>query len=173
MKRGQLIWGLILIAAGAALFAFQFAPGLFEAFSWPWIMIAIGLVFVIASLISRVGGLMIPGIIVGGLGGIFLWQEGPGDSASWSYIWTLIPGFVGLGMLIGSLYDPEMRDGRGAGIGLIIFSAIAFAIFGGLFGLNAELLQYWPVLLIVGGAIILLRTLIGSRDAKKGETDLK
>ncbi len=171
MKRGQLIWGIILIAAGAAFFAFQFIPGLFDAFSWPWIMIAIGLVFVIASLLSRIGGLMIPGIIVSGLGGIFLWQEGPGDPASWSYIWTLIPGFVGIGLLIGSLYDPDMREGRGAGIGLIIFSAIAFALFGGFFGLDSNLLQYWPVLLIVAGAFVLLRSLLGSRETKKGETD--
>lgn len=171
MNRNQLVWGLILIAAGVGFLALQLFPGLFDRLSWPWIMIAIGLVFAVASLLSRVGGLMIPGVIVGGLGAIFLWQEGPGDPSSWSYVWTLIPGFVGLGMLIGSLYDADLREARGAGVGLILLSAIGFAIFGGLLGVNANLLQYWPVLLIVVGGIVLLRSLLGARESKQNETD--
>lgn len=171
MKRSQLVWGLILIAGGLAVFALQLFPELFDQFSWPWIMIAIGLVFAIASLLSRIGGLMIPGIIVGGLGGIFLWQEGSGDPSSWSYIWTLIPGFVGLGMLIGSLYDADLREARWAGAGLVFFSALGFIMFSGLLGVDADLLQYWPVLLIVGGVIVLLRSLMGSGGKKASETD--
>lgn len=170
MKRDQIVWGLALIAAGVVFFIFQFRPDLFELFSWPWIMIAIGAVFVLASLLTRTGGLMIPGFIVGGLGGIFLWQTETGQWGSWSYMWTLIPGLVGLGLFVGSLFDPEMRDGRAAGLWLTVFSAIAFLLFGGLFGIGAEWTRFWPVLLIVLGAFILVRSLWRSREDESKET---
>ncbi len=39
-----------------------------------------------------------PSIIVGGIGGILAYQDYTGHWESWSYLWTLIPGFVGLGI---------------------------------------------------------------------------
>jgi len=161
MKRDSLVWGLILILVGLGFLLFQVFPGLGEAFQWPWLMIGLGAIFGVASLLTRAGGLMIPAFIIGGLGSIFLYQTNTDDWASWAYIWTVIPGFVGAGMFVGGLYDPDLRPARPASLIMIVASAVAFALFGGMLGFDNTLLQYWPVLLILGGAVILIRSLFG------------
>lgn len=170
MKRQNVAWGAILILLGLAFLAFQLFPDLFAWASWTWLVVGVGLVFAVASLLTRTGGLMIPGAIVTGVGAILTWQNATGNWDTWSYIWTLIPGFVGLGMLIGSLYDPELRGARGAGFILLLISGILFAVFGGFFGLSPAVMQYWPVLLILIGLIIFIRALTRPRE-KSGKSD--
>lgn len=169
MKRGNLVWGAILILLGIAFLLFQLFPDLTAGFTWQWILILIGGIFVVASLLSRIGGLMIPGAILLGLAAIFVYQERSGNWESWAYVWALIPGFVGVGMFIGSLYDPEMRPARGASLIIMLISVILFAVFGGVFGLTLSILQYWPVLLILIGGWILLRALRAPRREEKIE----
>lgn len=169
MKRENLVGGLVLILLGLAFLAYQLFPDLFGGFSWPWILAGIGAVLAVGSLVGRIGGLMIPAAILLGLAGIFLYQERTGDWASWAYIWALIPGFVGLGMLIGGLYDRELGEARGASVFLLLLSAVLFAVFGGLFGLDLSLLRYWPILLILLGVWILIKAL---RRPGKIENDL-
>jgi len=159
MKRDNLVWGIILIMLGAGFLLNQFMPGLFGWFSWPWIFVGMGGIFVLASLIGRIGGLMIPGLILLGLGGIFFYQNQTGNWASWSYIWALLPALAGLGMVIGSLYDREMRPARPIGAILFVVGLVVFAVFGGAFGLNADITRYWPVLIILVGLFVLVRAL--------------
>lgn len=159
MKRSNMVWGIVLILLGGAFLLGQLFPDLFAGFSWPWILLALGAIFSVSSLIGRVGGLMIPGLVLLGLGGIFLYQDSSGDWASWSYIWALLPVLAGLGMVIGGLYDPEMRPARPAGIIMIVVGLVLFAVLGGVFGLDASLLRYWPVLLIIFGVWVLFKAL--------------
>lgn len=168
MKRNSLVWGIILILLGGAFLVNQFFPELFGGFQWPWILLALGGVFAIASLVGRTGGLMVPGMILLGLGGIFLYQESTGNWDSWSYIWSLIPGFVGLGLLIGGLYDPEMAGARPAGFILLLVSLALFVVFGGFFGLQPGILRFWPVLVILLGLWVLFKAL---RPAGKKEDE--
>ena len=165
MKRENLIWGIILIGLGAAFLLNQLFPGLFGWFEWPWIMIGLGGIFALASLIGRVGGLMIPGMILLGLGGIFLYQTRTNNWESWAYVWALMPALAGLGMVIGSLYDREMRPARTAGAIMLVGGLAVFAILGGasggLFGLNPDILRFWPVLLILLGVGALVRAMRG------------
>ena len=158
-KRYSLVWGVILIVVGTAFLASQFIPGLFSWFRWPLLLIVPGGFFVLLSLVGRNGGLLIPGFVLVGLGGIFLVQDSTGDWDSWAYIWTLIPGLAGLGMLIGGLYDDETAELRSNSLWLIGGSLVAFGIFGGMFGLDIELLRFWPVLLIAVGVVFLYRSL--------------
>ena len=97
------------------------------------------------------------GAILSGIGGIFYYQNMSGDWASWSYIWALIPAFVGVGVIIGGLIDKNYKDGFSGGLTLIVISAILFLVFGSAFGLDSEFTQYWPVLLIALGLISLVR----------------
>lgn len=163
MKRDNLVWGIILIGLGVAFLLFQFYPGLFDGFEWPWILIGLGGIFVLASLIRRVGGLMIPGVILLGLGGIFFYQSRTGNWDSWAYVWALMPALAGLGMLIGSLYDDEMRPARPAGAVMLLGGLAAFLVFGaaftGAFGLSADILRFWPVVLILFGLGVLFRSM--------------
>lgn len=164
MKRENIIWGIVLILLGAGFLIFQLYPDRFAGANWPWILVALGGVFFVLSLLTRTGGTMVPGAVLLGLGGIFLYQTRTGNWASWSYIWTLIPGFVGAGLLLGSLVDPQLRTARSGGLITLVISLILFAIFGGLFGLSPSVLRYWPVLLIIAGAVIFVRSLRPRRE---------
>ena len=163
MKRENLIWGIILIGLGVAFLLNQLFPGLFGWFEWPWILIGLGGIFALASLISRTGGLMIPGLILLGLGGIFLYQSRTGNWDSWAYVWALMPALAGLGMVIGSLYDDEMRPTRTPGAIMLVGGLAALLIFGaaftGAFGLSADILRFWPVVLILLGLGVLFRAM--------------
>lgn len=159
MKRENVVWGVILILVGIGFLLYQLRPGLFVGISWPWILLALGGIFFISALLARVGGLMIPAVFLLGLGGIFTYQVNTGDWGSWAYIWTLMPGFAGLGMLLGSLFDRELAQARGVAVFLLGLGVVLFAVFGGFFGLQPSVLRYWPVVLIVVGAYVFLRAM--------------
>lgn len=169
--RGNLVFGLLLVLVGSYLLAAQFFPELkfWETFNITWavwiILLAIAL-FVLGLLVGA-PGMAVPASIVGGIGCILWYQSITGDYSSWLYLWTLIPGFVGLGMLLAGLLEGRLRATVGAAIWLIVISLVLLIIFGGLFG--AGLVEiYWPVGLIAVGVLILIQPLlrrIGSGDS--------
>ena len=67
-RKSKLTGGLALIVLGAA-----FLIGQFVANAWPLILIGIGGLFLFAATQYRVGGLAIPGSIIGGLGLLLGW----------------------------------------------------------------------------------------------------
>ena len=68
----------ILFAAGTYYLAI-FQP---ESFSWAWIILGLGLQFLIVSIFSAVPGLSIPGTILSAIGAILFLQHHTGDWAS-------------------------------------------------------------------------------------------
>jgi hypothetical protein len=159
MKREGTVWGVILILVGLGLLAARFFPAWFDGLTWPWFIIGLGALFLLVGLLTREGGFLIPAAIVAGVGGILLWQTRTGDWDSWAYMWTLIPGFIGFGMLIGGLIDPKMAPARSGAFILMLISLIGFGLFGGL-GMDLELLRYWPVLLIGLGVWFVIKALV-------------
>ena len=97
--------------------------------------------------------------ILGGIGGLLYWQVVTGRWASWSYAWALIPGFVGVGMIVAGLLESRGKRGelfRGGGT-LLLISLILFAIFGSFLGGFFGLGKYWPLLLVVLGLFLLVQ----------------
>jgi hypothetical protein len=166
-RRTSIVGGAILILVGAVLFAAQvlpdFMPEFWQIFSWPWIVIGIGLVLLVLGAALGEPGLAVPATIVGGIGGILAYQWYTGDWQSWSYIWTLIPGFVGLGIVIMSLLggDASLKDGGT----LMFISLIMLAVFGSFFGAVGLAGQYWPVLLILLGVVLMVRTFFNKNES--------
>lgn len=156
-NREGFVWGIILVLAGLLFLAFQLFPGMMANFSWTWIFIGIGLVFLVAAILTRTGGLFIPAALFSTLGGIFIYQTTTDNWESWAYIWTLLPASVAVGMLVGGLFDRGLREARGVAIVMLVASLVGLAIFGGAFGLSPEILRYWPVLLILVGIWILFK----------------
>ena len=161
-RRTSIFGGVILILIGALLFAGQLMPDLipdfWRVFSWPWIIVGVGLfLFALGATLGE-PGLAVPATIVGGIGGILAYQFYSNDWASWSYIWALIPGFVGLGIILMSLLggDASIKDGGN----LLLISFIMLAVFGSFFGALGMAGQYWPVLLILLGAVLLGRSFL-------------
>jgi hypothetical protein len=164
-KRTSIVGGAILILVGAVLFAAQvmpdFMPDFWKIFSWPWIIIGIGLILFAMGAALGEPGMAVPATIVSGLGGILAYQWYTGDWQSWSYIWALIPGFVGVGIVLMSLLggDASLKDGGT----LIFISFIMLAIFGSFFGAVGLAGRYWPVLLILLGVVLMVRTFFNKK----------
>jgi len=166
-KRTSIVGGAILILVGAVLFAAQvlpdFMPDFWEIFSWPWIVIGIGVVLFILGAAVGEPGMAVPATIMSGLGGILAYQWYTGDWQSWSYIWTLIPGFVGIGIVLMSLLggDASLKDGST----LMFISFIMLAVFGSFFGAVGMAGRYWPVLLILLGVVLMIRTFFNKKES--------
>jgi hypothetical protein len=153
--------GLILVLVGGFLLAVQFFPGLDDwidaRFEWPVWMIGAGAMFLLVGLLAGAPGMAIPAAIIAGIGGILYYQVVSDDFASWSYMWALIPGFTGVGSVIMGLVGKRERSAISGGLQLIAISLVMFAIFGSFLGNLSGLTQYWPVLLIIYGVVLLVR----------------
>jgi len=176
-QRMGLVGGVILVLLGAWLLAVQFVPGLENVinidFTWPWIIITIGLLIFVFGLAVGEPGMAVPACVVSGIGLILLYQNTTGNWESWSYAWTLIPGFVGVGSVISGLLGDDRRRSIGDGLNLMVISAVLFLIFGSFLG-GLELLgDYWPVLLILLGTWLLLQPVFrrGRKEAVKKDEE--
>jgi hypothetical protein len=159
-KRSGIAGGVILILLGALFLASEIFPQVFQFWSWPFIIIGVGLVFILWAILGGIGGLAVPGTILSGLGTLFYFQVQSNNWASWSYAWALIPGFVGLGIILSGLIDRNIKGTLVSGLILMLISAIMFFAFGTAFGLEHGIARYWPVLLVVLGVISLVRALL-------------
>jgi hypothetical protein len=158
--RGSLAAGMMLILLGVLFLIVQLVPELqaYFTFSWPLIIVGIGVVMLILAVLAGVPGLAVPACVIGGIGAILYWQNTTGNWDSWAYAWTLIPGFVGLGVLLNGLLGGEdTRQAVSAGFWSILISLGLFVIFGSLFGAIEIGGRYWPVLLIVLGLLVFVK----------------
>jgi hypothetical protein len=162
-RRRDLLGGLFLLLLGALILATQLLPGIHIPLTWPWIFIGLALLLLFIGLATGVPAMAIPASIVGGLGGIFYYQSVTGDWDSWAYIWALIPGFVGLGVVVSGLIGGEAAGEVRAGGFLMLISLVMFAFFGSVFGGLGMLGEYWPLLLILLGLLLLVRPLLARR----------
>ncbi len=156
-KRSDLVIGIILLLIGGWFLAAQFnlVPSLNEMinlqYRWPLIVVGVGVLLFILGLIARSPGLSVPACIVGGIGAELYYTNLTSNWGAWTYLWTLIPGFVGVGILLSTLLGGEDKSGFREGLRLLLISAILFVIFFIIFSGQANLTRYWPVLLILVG----------------------
>jgi hypothetical protein len=165
--RTRLIGGLLLIFLGSWLFAARFFPQLAiwrdYFMDWPTTVIGAGLLMFVLGLVFNAPGMAVPACIVGGIGGILMYQNNTGDWNSWAYAWALIPGFVGIGVLLNSVLDGSVRKEFPGAMWLIFISAVMFIVFGALLGGITVFGNYWPILLIVFGLWMMAAPLVRKR----------
>ena len=117
-RRTSLSFALILVALGAWFLAVELSPAVREfaygRASWPWNVVGAGGLMLLAGLLTWTPGWAIPACIVGGIGGLLYWQNLTGEWGSWAWAWTLIPGFVGVGLILAGLLLAN-REAAGAG----------------------------------------------------------
>jgi hypothetical protein len=158
-NKGGIIVGLVIIAVGALLLANQYIDFPIDLFQGNFVLITLGVIFLLLAVFTGRNGLAIPGSILAGIGAILYVQELPGSLLNWSYAWTLIPGFVGVGVLLSGLLDRSHPHFDSGSLVLLAISAAGFLMFGGALGLGWDAVQYWPVLLIVAGVVVLFSAL--------------
>jgi len=168
-KRKSIASGLILILIGVLFISLQVFPGIREQFTWdftwPTIIIMVALGLLVLGALTGTADLLIPASIVGGIGGILYFQNaGVITWQSWAFLWTLIPGFVGIGVLLVGLIKwkkSEILDG----LKTMLTSAIMFLVFGSflgdIFG-YVPFKEYLPYLLIALGVFMFIRALLGT-----------
>jgi hypothetical protein len=166
-RRTTIGFGILLVLLGAWFLAAQLLPDLNfwinATFSWPLFVIGAGVLLLVIGLLVGAPGMAVPAAIVGGIGGLLYWQNTTGNWESWAYVWALIPGFVGIGILIAGLLGENPRQSFREGSRLLIISLIMFAIFASFLGGWNLFGPYWPVLIILLGFWLLIQPLFRSR----------
>jgi hypothetical protein len=165
-NRSGLAVGLLLIVLGGWFLAVQLVPGLDDWFwgfaDWPFIVIGVGLFLLIFGLLVGAPGMAVPAMIVGGIGGILAYQNATNDWSSWSYAWTLIPGFAGLGGMLAALLGEGGKKGFSGGFSTVMVSLVMFLIFSSFFGVT-PFGDWWPLVIIALGLWLLLRAFLRRR----------
>jgi hypothetical protein len=167
-NRSSVRMGLVLILLGVFFILIQLFPVVRDMFSPAHtpdvILFGVAILLAFIGLATGAAGMAIPVCIIAGIGGIFYWQTATGiGPLSWSYAWALIPGFVGVGILLQSILSGWPWRGIEEAIWLIAISVILFLIFAAAFGNWIVLGPYWPVLLIVLGVLSLIRSFFRNR----------
>lgn len=167
-NRSTLFLGILLILVGAWLVVSNQVPAvrtwLDNNFAWPMWTIGAGLLIFLIGLLTGAPGMSVPAAIVAGIGGILFYQNATNNFASWSYMWTLIPGFVGIGLILAGLLGEYTRHNLSRGLNLLVISAVMFLIFGALFGGLGILGPNGPAILLIAlGIYILLRGFLRNR----------
>ena len=166
-SRNNLALGLILLLLGIWFLAVRLVPSLDawmgDWFDWPFIIIGVGVLLLIIGLLTGAHGMAVPAAIVGGIGCLLAWQNATGNWGSWAYAWTLIPGFVGVGVILAGVLGKTPRQSLREGGNLIVISLVLFLIFASFLGERSYLGNYWPVLLILLGLWLVVRPLLRRR----------
>ncbi len=162
--RSTIVIGTLLILAGLFFAMVQIVPGLNTLIdqqnSWVLIIEGAAVVLLILGIALRAPDMAIPATIVAGVGGILFYQATTNNWGSWAYLWTLIPGFVGVGMIIANLLGARDRHPIRSALDSIGTSVVLFVIFAAIFGGLTNFGPYWPLLLIAAGVLLGVRALL-------------
>lgn len=173
MRRSSIVAGIILILVGLFFLLMPVFPNISGAINigdhWPLIIVAVGGLFMFSALLGA-PGLAIPGAIIAGIGGLLYYQNVNNAWETWAYAWTLIPGFVGIGIIIARALEGETKEGLRSGGTLIFISLIMFLAFGAFLGRGIDFGVLWAVLLIGLGLRLLVKTL---RSVSKDSSDIE
>ena len=167
-NRTQLVLGLLLILLAGWLIATRIQPDLASilhlTFEWPmWVMFAGAALLVIGLLVGE-ADMAVPACIVAGIGGILYYQNATGNWESWAYLWTLIPGFVGVGRILSGIIGGNFMACLREGLKALLASAILFTIFATIFNawtIFGSYSAYVPIaLLFMLGIWLIVRGII-------------
>lgn len=151
-KRQQIAFGAALFLIGAALFARPYVPALEPFLSWPLLLVPLGLLGVVCSAILEQGGWLISAALITGIGAN-LWAERALDGGTWASM----AAFLGLGLMLASVFDPDEKDAWRPGLILIVVSAVMFLLLGGKKYLPwPQFSGFWPLAIVLVGLAYIL-----------------
>lgn len=171
-NRSQLALGVILILLGALFFAYRQSPAVADWMNlymqYPLNIVALGALIFLIGLLFWTPAMAVPAAIVAGIGGILYYQVKTNDMASWSYMWTLIPGFVGVGSIVAGLLSKNLHQAR-SGVNLMVVSAVLFVIMAAILGKLNLLGSYGPAVILIALGVWVLVS--GFLRVKRNDTD--
>ena len=171
---GPALLGGLLVVAGLGAFALQTSGvelgELIGEHGWPFFVIVPGLVLLGATALvepPRGVGFAVSGAIVTTVGGILLYQNATETWDTWAFAWALIPTAAGAAMAVYGLLvdapDQVTVGSRVAVIGAVLFIA-GMWFFSPILANGRppiELGDWWPLVLVAIGAVILVSAILG------------
>ena len=165
--------GIVLVVVGLFALLIVLSGVDLTQNGWPLFIIIPGLTLLVVGFISFGAVATVPGGIVTMLGLVLAYANSTGDWPVWAYAWALvIPGGIGLGIYLQALRDhdqPALRNGRNLLFVSLMIFLIGFVVFESILGISGR--DYFgnfgkaalPALLIIVGAILLVRSIQASR----------
>lgn len=135
LSRGTLIIGMLLVALGIVFLVASLLGRNVIGLWWPLFVIAVGLLFFVPLLLheSAWGAFAIPGSLITVTGLVLLFQNLFNAWETWAYAWALVAPFaVGLGLYIFGAHAGQ-RQLKDAGGVVMRVGLILFLVFGFLF----------------------------------------
>lgn len=173
-RMGPALLGGLLVVAGLGAFAIQTTGAdvgeVIGEHGWPFFVIVPGLLLLGATALvepPKGVGFAVSGAIVTTVGGILLYQNATETWDTWAFAWALIPTAAGAAAAVYGLLvnapDQVTAGSRVAVIGAILFIA-------GLWFFSPilkdgrppiELGDWWPLVLVAIGAVIIVSAILG------------
>ena len=154
MKRQGIFPGVLLIGVGLIFLLQNYSiPYINTIFTWPSILLIIGLAFLFQAYIGKDYHSIFTGVLLVGLGIHF---HGLQLFSFWPNHWAMFTMIIGLAFLF--RYSKTKKDGFIPGIILLLISLIAFFYTGfiDLFGsFYSYVDSFWPIALIIAGVYLL------------------
>lgn len=152
----ELIAGISLLVVGLVVLASEPLANLIADLGagedllrwWPILIVGLSLFFLVPSIIGPQNrrlraGMVIPGAILVGVGGALLYTSLTDRWGAWSYLWSVLPFTLGLGMYVaGWIADAPAFKWIGSGVaagGVVAYLAFATAFGGEAFRVVAAL----------------------------------
>lgn len=165
--------GIVLVVVGVFALLVVMSGVDLTQYGWPLFILVPGLTLLVVGFLSFGAVATIPGGIVTALGLVLAYANSTGDWPVWAYAWALvIPGGIGLGMYLQALRDRDqrsLRTGRNLMFVALMIFLIGFVLFESILHISGQ--DYFgnvgkaalPGLLIIVGAILLVRSIQSSR----------
>lgn len=152
----ELFAGIVLLAVGGVILLGEWIRSWLDELGvdpeiwawWPVLLVALSLFFLVPALIGHQhrrlrAGMIIPGVLLAAMGGALLYTSLTDHWDAWSYLWSVFPFSLGLGMYIaGWIADAPAFKWIGSGVaagGVVAYLAFATAFGGEAFRLVAAL----------------------------------
>ena len=145
----ELLTGLMLLAIGILVLASDWLHGWFIGLGisdrllawWPLLLVVLSLFFLVPAVVGRQhrrlrAGMVIPGAILAGVGGAMLYTSLNDRWSAWSYLWTIFPFSLGLGMYAAG-WIADAPAFKWIGSGIAAGSVVAYLAFATAFGGDA------------------------------------
>ncbi|MGI8930012.1 MAG: hypothetical protein ACR2F5_01740 [Candidatus Limnocylindria bacterium] len=170
--------GILLLAVGVAVLASGPLVDFVGGFGigdevwrwWPVILIGLSLFFLGPALLGRRpnrrirAGMAIPGFFLAGVGSVLLYTSLSDRWDAWSYLWSVVPFSLGLGMYAaGWIADAPAFKWIGAAIA--VGGAVGYLVFATAFG--GEGFRLIAALAILAFGVVLVMGGLGERLSRK------
>jgi len=175
----ELLLGLSLLVIGILVLASDWLSRWFSGLGidrellawWPALVIGLALFFVVPALfggrkLRRLrAGMAIPGALLAGIGGSLLYTSLTDRWTAWSYLWTVIPFSIGIGLYAAG-WIADLPAFKWIGSGMALGALIAYLAFATAFG--GEAFRLIGALGIIALGLALVGGGLAERLSRKG-----